>query len=495
MNSPPNRWFVKFRGHTLGPLQTSQIVSSIQKRELGVTDKIASASNPIWKEIGTEKEFASLFPKVSTDSLPLPTPSILMGKNVNNPKLNSSDSLEISTSLENSAFFSAGAENVSNSPISTSGISVPTGSPSPQKPPFDSSTLEVSNSSVHSISFGALNPAATKEKKSKKKTINVAKTNSKKKFGSPKSKLPKNEALLHLKKKTPPKKESSPEPAPLSKELTKELKKEQTEPQLSSESISSNNSVLEKNTPIQTVVIDSKGIDSTSIHEKTSENLSARALDTESNFASSPLPAKELSQEKIEKEKVPYPSYVQNTNWKSSTDELETKIPMKNLTELFQDLPSNLGSSMAFSEATEKQSHRISIPSESDRSKQKIHEETKWKDSIHLQDSKWKNSERMSAWISESSGNLETDFTKSISKAKSDTKTIQIQLTISKASVTILFLCLLLLGIGVYGLVEYKKMRDLKDSHLPDPSSPTIELSTSDDPIPSLKAPTRPKRE
>ncbi len=57
-------------------------------------------------------------------------------------------------------------------------------------------------------------------------------------------------------------------------------------------------------------------------------------------------------------------------------------------------------------------------------------------------------------------------------------------------------LVLLLLGLALLAsaLVGLKKMRDLRDSRLLDPS-PTNELSTEGDPIPPLKAPTRPQRE
>jgi hypothetical protein len=47
---------------------------------------------------------------------------------------------------------------------------------------------------------------------------------------------------------------------------------------------------------------------------------------------------------------------------------------------------------------------------------------------------------------------------------------------------------------SVFGLGE-NKTRDLKDSRLPDPSSPTNVPSEAGDPVPPLKAPTRPQRE
>ncbi|HEY8278349.1 MAG TPA: hypothetical protein VIH99_01915 [Bdellovibrionota bacterium] len=58
---------------------------------------------------------------------------------------------------------------------------------------------------------------------------------------------------------------------------------------------------------------------------------------------------------------------------------------------------------------------------------------------------------------------------------------------------------LLLLVLGIAGAAGYwlseNKTRDLKDSRLPDPSSPTTTPLEAGDPIPPLKAPTRPQRD
>jgi hypothetical protein len=85
MNSS-DRWFVRFRGHTLGPLSTEQILLSIQKKEIGAADKIALASNPVWQEIQSQKSFQSLFPKTSFDSLPSPSQVLYRKKKVEIPK-------------------------------------------------------------------------------------------------------------------------------------------------------------------------------------------------------------------------------------------------------------------------------------------------------------------------------------------------------------------------------------------------------------------------
>jgi hypothetical protein len=56
-----------------------------------------------------------------------------------------------------------------------------------------------------------------------------------------------------------------------------------------------------------------------------------------------------------------------------------------------------------------------------------------------------------------------------------------------------LFLAIVL-GLAASHWME-NKTRDLKDSRLPDPSSPTAAPIEAGDPIPLLKAPTRPQRE
>jgi hypothetical protein len=81
-----DKWFVRFRGHTLGPISTEQILASIQKKEIGAADKIALASDPVWKEIQSQESFQSLFPKTSFDSLPSPTQVLFRKKKVEIPE-------------------------------------------------------------------------------------------------------------------------------------------------------------------------------------------------------------------------------------------------------------------------------------------------------------------------------------------------------------------------------------------------------------------------
>jgi hypothetical protein len=82
-------------------------------------------------------------------------------------------------------------------------------------------------------------------------------------------------------------------------------------------------------------------------------------------------------------------------------------------------------------------------------------------------------------------------------EAKPRDHAIRIELRLPKRNI---FIMLMLVagfaaaGIGGYWISQ-NKTRDLKDFRLPDPSSPTAVLSTEGDPIPPLKAPTRPQRD
>ncbi|RYZ99953.1 MAG: hypothetical protein EOP11_18845, partial [Proteobacteria bacterium] len=58
MNLGEDRWFVRFRGHTLGPLTTDQIMTSLRNKELNNSDKIASSKNPAWSVISAHPSFA-----------------------------------------------------------------------------------------------------------------------------------------------------------------------------------------------------------------------------------------------------------------------------------------------------------------------------------------------------------------------------------------------------------------------------------------------------
>lgn len=78
-------------------------------------------------------------------------------------------------------------------------------------------------------------------------------------------------------------------------------------------------------------------------------------------------------------------------------------------------------------------------------------------------------------------------------------RAIELRLTASKP-----FLLTVAAILGLAGIVALlvfffadaaHKTRGPVDSRLPDPSSPTVQPSTESDPIPSLKAPTRPRRD
>ncbi|RZA05759.1 MAG: hypothetical protein EOP11_12080, partial [Proteobacteria bacterium] len=58
MNLREDRWFVRFRGHTLGPLTTDQVMTSLRNKELTNSDKIASSKNPAWSTIAAHPSFA-----------------------------------------------------------------------------------------------------------------------------------------------------------------------------------------------------------------------------------------------------------------------------------------------------------------------------------------------------------------------------------------------------------------------------------------------------
>lgn len=79
-----DRWYVRFRGHTLGPLTSEQVKSSVRRKELGPDDKLASTSNPAWRTLRTEGDFLrcweALTRPIPAELAPLPSPKILWQK-------------------------------------------------------------------------------------------------------------------------------------------------------------------------------------------------------------------------------------------------------------------------------------------------------------------------------------------------------------------------------------------------------------------------------
>lgn len=79
-----DRWYVRFRGHTLGPLTSEQVKSSVRRKELGPDDKLASAANPTWRALRTQEEFLRCWEALSrpipAELAPLPSPKILWQK-------------------------------------------------------------------------------------------------------------------------------------------------------------------------------------------------------------------------------------------------------------------------------------------------------------------------------------------------------------------------------------------------------------------------------
>ncbi len=78
-------WFVRFRGHTLGPLTSEQVKSSVQKKELSAECKLASASNPAWRPLGSQPEFQNLFVAPEQPLLQAPVPPQFLWKKKRSP--------------------------------------------------------------------------------------------------------------------------------------------------------------------------------------------------------------------------------------------------------------------------------------------------------------------------------------------------------------------------------------------------------------------------
>jgi hypothetical protein len=79
-----DRWYVRFRGHTLGPLTSEQVKSSVRRKELGPDDKLASTADPSWRPLRSQEEFLrcweALTRPVPAELAPLPSPRILWQK-------------------------------------------------------------------------------------------------------------------------------------------------------------------------------------------------------------------------------------------------------------------------------------------------------------------------------------------------------------------------------------------------------------------------------
>lgn len=72
------KWFVHFQGHTMGPFSTEDIKTSIQKKEIGKQDKIASTEKKMWQTVEAIPEFRDFFlpPLAPSFSIPIPPPLI-----------------------------------------------------------------------------------------------------------------------------------------------------------------------------------------------------------------------------------------------------------------------------------------------------------------------------------------------------------------------------------------------------------------------------------
>src|SRR5690606_26032913 len=68
------RWYVSFRGHTLGPLTPEQVRSSLRKKELGPDDCVASTADRRWVPLSQVKEFHSALDSLQRPEIPLPPP-------------------------------------------------------------------------------------------------------------------------------------------------------------------------------------------------------------------------------------------------------------------------------------------------------------------------------------------------------------------------------------------------------------------------------------
>jgi hypothetical protein len=370
MNAKEDSWYVKYRGHTLGPIHTQQVKTSIQKRELGSADKIAAAGNPVWQEIGQCAAFQGLF--VSPHAKPIPSPSTVVFKKrkVEIPK----HEIPLSPSVEK--------------PL--------TAPPVAAAPELAVLTPPVKqNAPAKAVKkMGTLPHRSEPKKLVKKKT------------GDQKAKS---------------QKETRPTPA----------KVEQT---------------ISENLPVASSVASPVSLPE--------EAPVAQATPAKSN----PTPAPQVSQ-----------------NILASFPEKPPLAPTgASAGELLSDTKSLIGLWQEWKDFEE--------PLDPPKIAKKTKTEQEAKGEFPF--------DRAAKDFSPlPSMPLETSIPAETSKA------IHIQLTLSKTWLAIF--SLLFFGLVAGGLLYFQaqKTRDLKDLHLSDPSSPTIQPSTPDDPIPALKAPTRPKRE
>ncbi|MGZ3655330.1 MAG: hypothetical protein ACXVCS_07230, partial [Bdellovibrionota bacterium] len=89
-----------------------------------------------------------------------------------------------------------------------------------------------------------------------------------------------------------------------------------------------------------------------------------------------------------------------------------------------------------------------------------------------------------------------SEFKPATTPAREQTRVIKIELKLPEGAVFKAIALLVLVGLAVAAgyWVSENKTRDLKDSRLSDPSSPITVPSEVGDPVPPLKAPTRPQR-
>lgn len=450
----------------MGPLQTHQIISSIQKRELGATDRIAAATNPIWRELAEEKEFETFFPKTSSDSLPLPTPSILKGKSIGIPSVQLSNS----TNSENQRLgtnFSAHQREPSARISSGQAFDSIESIEKKKTIPNKQKKKHVDKKPAKkSLALNSRSEEKSRGRKQKKGISTIIKESVDKSFS----------AETTTRKRTPTSNET------VVSDISKNEAQSAREMEIASSAISVSNpdTVSPKIFPEPQISVDTQ----------TNTNLTS-VTKTNTLHAPTSAPQRDLPNAVTPLEKGEIQSIPSSTNLGSPTENLQKespiagqlkKIQLDNLAEILQDLPS-------------KQFFSGSFVEESDPLKIKVSENRKNSVGIDLNKTSLSRNFNSVAINSLTTDPLPQGPINSLSRQLNQPKTIQINLTISKLSISLLFVACLAIGLGIFGIFEYKKMRDLKDSHLPDPSSPTIELSTTDDPIPSLKAPTRPKRE
>lgn len=83
MEAGQERWFVHFRGHSLGPISTDQLKASLRQGELGPNDKVAAAKDSVWRPLASFPELAALAESSGprrVELTPPPPPSILLKK-------------------------------------------------------------------------------------------------------------------------------------------------------------------------------------------------------------------------------------------------------------------------------------------------------------------------------------------------------------------------------------------------------------------------------